>query len=86
MEIFTTSGFRRKFKKLDSEIKTAAIEKERIFRENPFNRRLKTHKLHGKHQRYWAFSVTNIYRIMFDFIIGENTVTFIDIDTHDIYR
>lgn len=85
MEIFTTSGFRRKFKKLTPEIQTAAVEKEKIFRENPFNPKLKTHKLHGKYQRYWTFSVTNIYRIMFDFI-AEHTVAFIDIDTHDLYR
>ncbi len=85
MEILTTSGFRRKFKKLGKEIKTAAIERELLFRDNPFDPKLKTHKLHGKYRRYWAFSVTNTYRIMFDFIT-EHSVAFIDIDTHDLYR
>ncbi len=56
-----------------------------MFRENPFNPKLETHKLHGKYRRYWAFSVTNIYRIMFEFL-GGGEIVFIDIDTHNIYR
>lgn len=85
MEIFTTSAFRRKFKKLDSRIQRVAIEKEKIFRNDPFNDQLKTHKLHGKYKHFWAFSVTTVYRIMFDFI-EDNRVAYIDIDTHAMYR
>ena len=85
MVIFTTSLFRQKFKKLPPEIKERAKEGEKMFRENPFNPKLETHKLHGKYRRYWAFSVTNIYRIMFEFL-GGGEIVFIDIDTHNIYR
>lgn len=85
MEIFTTSLFRSRFKKLSPEIKEKAKEREDIFRNNPFNPKLDTHKLHGKYRRYWAFSITNIYRIMFEFL-GNNNVVFIDVDTHNIYK
>jgi hypothetical protein len=37
--------FERHYKKLPKEIKIKSEEKERIFRENPFDPRLKTHKL-----------------------------------------
>jgi len=85
MEIFVTSGFRRKFKKFSPEIKRRAKEKEKIFRNNPFDSRLETHKLRGKYASFWAFSVTNTYRAMFRFL-GEKKAVFVDIDTHNIYR
>ncbi|MDO8521154.1 MAG: type II toxin-antitoxin system mRNA interferase toxin, RelE/StbE family [bacterium] len=85
MEIFTTSLFRRKFKKLSPAIKREAEKKEEIFRSNPFDGKLRTHKLHGAYARFWAFSVTNTYRIMFEFS-KESKVTFVDIDTHELYR
>ncbi len=85
MEIFTTSLFLRKFKKLPSEIKQEAIKKEKTFRGNPFDPKLRTHKLHGAYARFWAFSVTNTHRIMFEFL-KDNKAVFVDIDTHDIYR
>ena len=85
MEIVTTSLFRRKFKKLSLEVKQRAFEREKIFCANPFDKRLETHKLHGKYRRFFAFSITNSYRIMFDFL-GRKKAVFIDIDTHNIYR
>lgn len=85
MEILTTSLFLRKFKKLSLEIKREAAKKEKIFRSDPFDPQLKTHKLHGAYGRFWAFSVNNSHRVMFEFI-KENKTVFIDIDTHEIYR
>ena len=85
MEIYTASQFRRKFKKLPDEIKRRAREREGIFRLDPFNVKLETHKLHGKYSRFWAFSITNTHRIMFEFL-RDGAVAFVDIDTHNIYR
>ncbi|MDO8552246.1 MAG: type II toxin-antitoxin system mRNA interferase toxin, RelE/StbE family [bacterium] len=85
MEIYTASQFRRKFKKLPEEVKRCAKEREVIFRDDPFNPKLETHKLHGKYSKFWAFSITNRYRIMFDFL-PDGSVAFVDVDTHDMYR
>lgn len=45
MEIIYSSKFAREYKKLPNSIKDVAEEQEKIFRENPFDPRLKTHKL-----------------------------------------
>jgi len=82
----TSSGFRRKYKKLSHELKERAKEKEKIFKENPFDPRLDTHKLHGKDKAFWAFSITRSLRIKFEFL-GNNQVLYIDIGPHaDVYR
>lgn len=66
-------------------MKSKAKEKEKIFKTNPFDSRLDTHKLHGKYKEYWAFTVVGQYRVMFDFV-GSKTVDFINVGTHDIYK
>lgn len=65
-------------------IKKQAIEKERIFRKDCFDKCLKTHKLKGKLTDYWSFSINFSYRILFEFN-GKDEVGFIDIGTHSIY-
>ena len=85
MKIRVTSKFKKSFKKLPKFVKESAEEKEKIFRANPFDSRLDTHKLHGKYKDYWAFSVIGQYRIMFAFVNSE-CVDFVNIGTHDIYR
>ena len=66
-------------------IKDKVTKKERIFRTNPFDTRLDTHKLHGKYKEYWAFTIANQYRIIFAFIESD-IIDFIDIGTHQIYK
>ena len=39
--------------------------KEAVFRKNPFDKRLKTHKLSGKEKEPWAFWVDYSYRLGF---------------------
>ena len=65
MNIYLTSKFKKAYKRLPKEIKEKAKIKEKIFRENPFNPILETHRLHGKYKNYWAFSIDKSYRIMF---------------------
>ncbi|MBU1089960.1 type II toxin-antitoxin system YoeB family toxin [Patescibacteria group bacterium] len=56
-----------------------------MFRSNPFDPILKTHKLRGKFSYFWAFSITHSHRVMFEF--RENGVAvFIDIGDHSIYE
>ncbi len=85
MKIKISPRFEKRYKKLSSEIKERAKQKEAIFRENPFDPRLETHKLSGKEKECWAFSVNYHYRIKFIFLKGEE-VLFLDIGTHDVYK
>ena len=85
MEIQTVPRFDRHYRKLPKRLKESAKEKEKIFRENPYHPNLHTHRLHGKDKGLWAFWVNQKYRIKFDFV-GEHTVLFLDIGTHDIYE
>ncbi|HFC76985.1 MAG TPA: type II toxin-antitoxin system mRNA interferase toxin, RelE/StbE family [Candidatus Moranbacteria bacterium] len=84
MKILYLTKFARQFKKLPKSIKKSAVEKEKIFRKNPFDKSLKTHKLHGHLKSFWAFSVDSKNRIIFDFQ-DKNTVRFYSIGNHDIY-
>ena len=85
MNIFYTSKFRREYKKLPKEVKSRAEKNETLFRKNPFDSRLDTHKLHGRLKDFWSFSVDFKYRIVFEF--GDSsTVYFHSVGNHDIYQ
>jgi len=81
--------YSRKFLKSLSSLTNRIIDKvefkEKIFRENCFDLRLKTHKLYGKEKEHWAFWIDYKYRIKFIFLNHEE-VLLLDIGTHDIYR
>lgn len=85
MIIRVTSKFKKSFKRLPRNVKDRAKEKEKIFRINPFDPRLDTHKLHGKYKHYWAFTLIGQYRVMFAFI-KQDIVDFINVGTHEIYK
>ena len=85
MEIRYRSRFAREYKKLPPAVKEAAKKKEIIFRKNPFDPKLKTHKLSGPLGDFWAFSVSYKYRIIFTFI-EKDIVEFYSIGNHDIYE
>lgn len=85
MFIRVSSKFKKSYRKLPESVRSKAVEKEKIFRTNPFAVRLETHKLHGKYQEYWAFTVVGQYRIMFAFVDSDK-VDFLDIGTHEIYK
>lgn len=71
--------------KITKDKQKMAITREKIFRNNCFDPRLKTHKLTGALKDYWSFSVTYSDRILFAFI-KENEVIFYKIGSHEIYR
>lgn len=83
--IQTSPNFDKHYKKLAVEIREQAKEKEKIFRNNPFDPTLRNHKLHGKDKHAWAFWIDYNYRIKFIFLDG-GEVLFLDIGTHDIYK
>ncbi len=82
MVISLSSRFKKSFRKLHTHIQKKAIEKIAIFRKNPFDSRLDTHKLHGEKKEEWAFSVDYSYRISFIFL-EDGKIIFTDIGTHD---
>jgi mRNA-degrading endonuclease YafQ of YafQ-DinJ toxin-antitoxin module len=84
VEIEYSPKFARAYAKLPRSTKDAAEEKEEIFRQNPFDPRLKTHKLSGQLKNYWAFAVDYRCRIIFSFE-GKGLVRFHTVGTHDIY-
>ena len=82
--VYYSSQFKKSIKKHKSSRKQ--IEKRaNQFLIDPFNPILKTHKLTGKLNSYWSFSIDYHVRILFEFI-DEETVGFIDIGTHEIYK
>lgn len=80
-----SSKFLKSLKKLPERIIENAERKEKIFREDLFDLRLKTHKLSGKNKRCWSFWIDNSYRIKFVFL-SKRVVLFLDIGLHDIYK
>ena len=85
MRITYTSRFERAYKKLPIIIQDLAEQKEDIFRRNPHDSRLKTHKLEGRLKEFWAFWVNYGYRIIFEF--GKNDeIIFHRIGDHKIYE
>lgn len=84
MKIFYSPQFFREYKRLANKIKEKAEEREKIFRKNPFDRRLKTHKLRSRLSEFWAFSIDFNYRIIFSFE-DNDIVRFYVIGSHSIY-
>lgn len=74
--------FLRSLKKLSRDIQDKAEEREQLFILDPFDPRLRTHKLHGKDKDLWAYSIDNRYRIKFIFL-DDHRVLYLDIGTHD---
>ncbi len=84
MLITYSPRFSRQYKKLSREIRDKVKEREYIFRENPFDSQLKTHKLNGRLAGLWAFSVDYQTRIIFEFQ-NQNSVALHEIGGHEIY-
>jgi mRNA-degrading endonuclease YafQ of YafQ-DinJ toxin-antitoxin module len=53
VEVF--SHFKKSFRKLPQKIQRKAISRIKLFKENPFDPRLRTHPLSGKEKECWAF-------------------------------
>lgn len=85
MKILVLPRFERQYKKLPDAIREIAKDKVNIFTKEPFDPRLKTHKLHGKLAGQWSFMITHSYRIIFEFVDTE-TARFYSIGNHDIYE
>ena len=85
IEVAFSSSFKKAFKKKikgDKEVKAMFWKEVEIFIKNPFDKRLKTHKLSGKLKDLWSFSIEYDLRVIFYFV-GNDKVIFVDIGKHD---
>jgi mRNA-degrading endonuclease YafQ of YafQ-DinJ toxin-antitoxin module len=86
MKIIYSPKFAREYKKLPKSIKGSAEEREKIFRKNPFDTRLKTHKLKGKLKEFLSFSIGYKYRIIFELDKHKKVAYFYSVGDHEIYQ
>lgn len=86
MDIIYGSKFAKEYKKLPSNIKDMAEVNFLLFKNNPFDLKLKTHKLNGKLKNLYSFSIGHKYRIIFEFSDNKNIVYFYSVGNHDIYN
>lgn len=85
MEVAFSSSFRRAFKKLvkgKPSLEDVFWAKVEIFVRDPYDGRLRTHKLSGKLHELWSFSVTYDVRVVLSFIEDDRAI-FEDIGNHD---
>ena len=85
MQIIYSPQFQREYRRLPSAAKDKTEKREKIFRINPFDKRLKTHKLRGRLSELWSFSIDYRYRIIFEFM-SEKKVIFHAIGDHSLYK
>jgi mRNA-degrading endonuclease YafQ of YafQ-DinJ toxin-antitoxin module len=83
-----TRAFWRSFGKLSVQQQRHAREVFAIFKQNPFDPRLRTHKIQKLSARYgrliYAAEIEANLRVVF--YIEDNAVVTVDIGSHDLYR
>ena len=77
-------NFESAFQSLSRVIQEKAVAREMLFRDNIFHPLLKTHKLKGRLAGLYSFSIDFKYRILFKFY--KESIIFLDIDDHDLYK
>ncbi len=84
--ILFDSAFEKRFSKYKSRLDEAGRShlKQRfeLFKEDVFDKRLKTHKLKGNLGAYYAFSVNHSDRIVFK-VLDDEGVFLIEVGSHD---
>ena len=86
-ELIFSTNFTKSIKKLAKnpdfliDLQTAL----NLIKENPYNSKLKTHKLKGKLKGLYASSIDFNFRLIFDIIHSESsdTILFVDVGVHD---
>lgn len=83
-EIAFSSSFKRAFKKRvagNANAEARFWERVEEFKNDPFDPKLRTHKLSGKLKDLWGFSIEYDLRVVFYFVDTQRAV-FVDIGTH----
>jgi addiction module RelE/StbE family toxin len=74
-------SYRKRIKK-NNDLKRRFWQKMELFLHSPFSPQLRTHKLSGRLEGLWAFSVDDDCRVIFDFI-SEDRALLIDVGKHE---
>jgi addiction module RelE/StbE family toxin len=85
MEILYKPIFIKEFNKLNNDLQEEVLEKIELFKDVSNHKNLKVHKLNGKYNEFYAFSVNYDYRIIFEYKT-KNEIHFLDVGNHDIYK
>ena len=90
MRLVASTRFIKQFKKrvrADPRLEPKIREVLRLLAENPFNPKLETHKLGGKHKDKWGCTVEYDCRIGFQFVpnpnTGEEDIWLLGVGSHD---
>jgi mRNA-degrading endonuclease YafQ of YafQ-DinJ toxin-antitoxin module len=78
---FVVSTAFKKLLKGQKHLESIFWTKVELFIEDPFDPRLKTHKLSGQLKDLWSFSIAYDVRVVFFF--EDQKATFVDIGDHD---
>jgi addiction module RelE/StbE family toxin len=84
-EVAFSLSFQRAFKrriKGNSALEARFWERLELFQNNPFDQKLRTHKLSGQLKDLWSFSIQYDLRVVFSFLEGDRAL-FVDIGTHE---
>ncbi len=85
MEIFYAPPFFRQLKKLEKELQEEVFEKIELFEVDHKNPVLKVHKLKGRLNGRYSFSVNYKTRIVFQ-CLSKEEVVFLAVGDHDVYK
>lgn len=87
-EYKTTEKFWKNFYALPDNQKASVRENWKIFRIDPFDPRLGTHKIEilSAYARHTIYSVVIEENLRVLFRIDQNTITSLDVGTHDLYQ
>lgn len=86
MEVSFSNSFKKAFEK---RVKSAETEREfwirvDLFMNDPFDPKLRTHKLSGKLKNLWSFTIENDVRVVFFFTDDKpKRVVFVDLGSHN---
>lgn len=86
MDLGFTPQFRRQFKKLPKELQNEVLEKIELFQDIDQHQTLKVHKLQGRLEGRWSFSVNYRYRIIFTWETRDRAAILLAVGDHSIYR
>lgn len=84
IEVAFSSSFKRAFKKNiagNASLERRFWERVELFQRNPFDPKLRTHKLSGKLKGLWSFSIECDLRVVFSFAEQDKAI-FADIGSH----
>ena len=86
MDIACAPQFRRQFKKIPKKLQAEALEKIERFSDPAQHTALHVHKLKGRMEGRWSFSVNYRYRIVFMWEHKNTSAILLAIGDHAIYE